>query len=125
MANKTMKNRKAAFGGSRIEVLALLLGMLVNEVVWGSSSPSSSDSYYQPELGRRCLPGQRRQKDLPPQDLEFSFDTFHRNFQLPTFGNLDGFQRFVPWCCLGALDLFHNLESFENFAEDDMASIEP
>jgi hypothetical protein len=52
-------------------------------------------------------------------------DTFRRDFQLSTLGNLDRLGRLVSGGSLGAFDLFHHVKSLQDFAKDDMTSVQP
>lgn len=52
-------------------------------------------------------------------------DTFRRNFQFPTLSNLYRISRFVSRCGFGALDFLHDVVAFEDFAKDNVTSIEP
>jgi hypothetical protein len=52
-------------------------------------------------------------------------DTFRRDVQLPALGDLYGICRFVSRGSLRALNFFDHVKTFQDFAEDDMASVKP
>jgi hypothetical protein len=52
-------------------------------------------------------------------------DTFFGDLELSALGNLDGLFRLVARPLLALLNLLDDIVSLEDFAEDDMATIEP
>lgn len=52
-------------------------------------------------------------------------DTFIRNLQLATLGNLDRLRGLVAGVLLDVLDSRDNLVALEDLAEDNVAAVEP
>lgn len=52
-------------------------------------------------------------------------NTFRGDLELAALGNLDGLDGLVVGASLGVLDLLDEFVALEDFAEDDMAAIEP
>ena len=57
--------------------------------------------------------------------LEFRVNTFRWDLELPALGNLDRLRGLVARSLRDILDLVDDLVALEDFAEDDVAAIEP
>lgn len=57
--------------------------------------------------------------------LEFHMDTFFWDFQFAGFGDSDGPHRAVTIAGLALLNLGDNIHALENFAEDNVSSVQP
>ena len=52
-------------------------------------------------------------------------NTFRGDLQLATLDNLDSIDRLVAAACRGVLDLLYDIIALEDFAEDDVTTVEP
>jgi hypothetical protein len=57
--------------------------------------------------------------------LEVDVNTFRRDLKLAALDDLDGLDGLIASSCLDVLNLLDNLVALEDFAEDDVAAIEP
>ncbi len=56
---------------------------------------------------------------------EFRMNTFLRNLELAALGNLHCLNGLVTWPLRHVFNILYNIVAFENFAEDNVAPIEP
>lgn len=57
--------------------------------------------------------------------LELNVDTFGRNLQLAALHNLDSLRGLVTGRSFEVLDLVNEVVAFEDFAENDVAAVQP